>query len=98
MQITIACATARADAARLERFIERRERFLDALDWSSLSEDHARQTAMLDDLLAGDRADAALYIDWLAERLSEGVSTVPGVLRFEPRPRPWQSEWITLTA
>ena len=49
--------------------MERRERFLDALDWSMLTEDHARQSAMLDDLLEGDMADAILYIDWLVERL-----------------------------
>lgn len=98
MQIGHALATARADAARLERFIDRREWFLDALDWFSLSEQHVRESAMLDDLLAGDLADAAIYIDWLQERASDGVATVPGVLRFDPRPRPWQAEWITLAA
>ena len=98
MQITIARATARADAARLERFIDRRERFLDALDWSALSEEHARQSAMLDDLIAGDLAEATVYIDWLDDRIAAGVFTVPGVLRFDLRPRPWQAEWITTAA
>lgn len=63
MHINNALAIARADAARLARYVARRERFLDALDWSLLTEDDARQSAMLDDLLAGDMADSALYID-----------------------------------
>lgn len=98
MHITIARATARADAARIERFIDRRERFLDALDWSALSEEHARQSTMLDDLLAGDLMDATLYLEWLDERAAAGIDVVPGVLRFDPHPRPWHSAWITLAA
>ncbi len=98
MQIHHALAVARADAARLTRFIERRDRFLDGLDWSMLTEDHARQSAMLDDLLGGDLADAVLYIDWLVERLTCDDTPLPGVLRFAPHPRPWHAEWITLAA
>lgn len=98
MNINIARTIARADAARIERFIDRRGRFLDALDWSALSEEHARQTAMLDDLLAGDLMDATLYLDWLDERAAAGVDVVPGALRFDPHPRPWHAEWITLAA
>lgn len=69
MQIQDALPIARADAARLLRFIARRERYLDALDWSLLTEEHARQSAMLDDLLAGDLADSRLYIEWLEHRV-----------------------------
>ena len=69
MEILHPLAVARADAANLARFIERRERFLDALDWPMMSEEHARQSSMLDDLLEGDMADAILYIDWLVDRL-----------------------------
>ena len=98
MQINDALVIARADAARLARFIARREGFLDALDWSLLSEDHARQSAMLDDLLEGDLADSALYLDWLEHRVAEDNVSLPGVLRFAPHPRPWHAEWITLAA
>ena len=98
MWIQDALAIARADLARIARYIERRERFLDALDWSMLSDAQARQSAMLDDLLEGDMADAILYIDWLVERLAGDAEQVPGVLRFTPHPRPWQLAWITLAS
>lgn len=98
MNITHVLTVAKADATRIERFIARRQRFLDALDWSMLTEQHARESAMLDDLLAGDLADAILYIDWLEERVANGVTAVAGVLRFDPHPRPWHAEWIALAA
>jgi hypothetical protein len=98
MEISHALVVARADAATLARFIERRERFLDALDWPMMSEEHARQSSMLDDLLEGDMADAILYIDWLVDRLADDAGPLPGVLRFTPRPRPWQLTWITLAS
>ena len=96
MHIAQALAIVEADAARIRRFIDRRERFLDALDWSLLPDALARECAMLDDLLAGDLAEAQFYADWLAGRFWEGVIDIPGVLRFAPHPRPWQPEWITL--
>lgn len=98
MEILHALAVARADSANLARFIERRERFLDALDWPMMSEEHTRQSSMLDDLLEGDMADAILYIDWLVDRLADDAGPIPGVLRFTPRPRPWHAEWITLAS
>ena len=61
VDIHLAIASVRADAARIARYTDRRDRFLDALDWSALDEQTAREAAMLDDLLAGDLADAALY-------------------------------------
>jgi hypothetical protein len=91
VDIHLAIASVQADAARIARYTDRRDRFLDALDWSALDE----QTA-LDDLLACDLADAALYILWLEERLASGETDVPGVLRFYPHPRPWHGEWISL--
>lgn len=98
MHIQHALDVARADATHIAHFTLRQERFLDALDWSMLTEDHARQSAMLDDLLDGDMADAILYIDWLVERLAYGAEALPGVLRFAPHPRPWHAEWITLVS
>jgi hypothetical protein len=88
VDIHLAIASVQADAARIARYTDRRDRFLDALDWSALDEQTAREAAMLDDLLAGDLADAALYILWLEERLASGETDVPGVLRFYPHPRP----------
>ena len=96
MDIHLAIASVQADAARIARYTDRRDRFLDALDWSALDEQTAREAAMLDDLLAGDLADAALYILWLEERLASGETDVPGVLRFYPHPRPWHAEWISV--
>lgn len=98
MDIRHALVVARGDAARLFRFMDRRERFLDALDWSPLSDAQARESAMLDDLLAGDAAEATLYTEWLEEQIAAGIEGVVGVLRFDPTPRPWQPEWTTLAA
>ncbi|TCP32502.1 hypothetical protein [Sphingomonas sp. BK235] len=95
MWIPDALAIARADLARIARYIERRERFLDALDWSMLSDAQARQSAMLDELLAEDMVEGQNYVDWLVERMTTHL-TVPGALRFAPHPRPWHAEWITL--
>lgn len=97
MQINDALAIARADVASIARFIERRATFLDALDWSMLTEAQARQSSMLDELLDEDLADGLRYIDWLVERV-DSHAPVPGALRFAPHPRPWHAEWITLAA
>lgn len=96
MDIADAIAVARADERRLTRFIDRRDRFLDCLDWNALPKAHAREASMLDELLNGDLADAASYTAWLEERAADGVESVAGVLRFDPRPRPWHAEWMTL--
>ncbi len=98
MQVQHALGVAHADAARLARYIDRRERFLDALDWTMLTEGQARQSSMLDELLEDDLAASALYIDWLVERLVCDDTPLPGVLRFAPYPRPWHADWITLAA
>lgn len=94
--ISISPSPASRPTLPASRYTDRRDRFLDALDWSALDEQTAREAAMLDDLLAGDLADAALYILWLEERLASGETDVPGVLRFYPHPRPWHGEWISL--
>lgn len=98
MQVQHALGVARADAAHLARYIERRERFLDALDWSMLTDDQARQSSMLDELLEDDLAAAIRYIDWLVEREAVNDTPLPGVMRFAPYLRPWHAEWITLAA
>ncbi len=97
MQINDALAIARADVTSIARFIERRESFLEALDWSMLTDAQARQSSMLDELLDEDLADGLRYIDWLVERANSSAPT-PGALRFAPHPRPWHAEWITLAA
>jgi hypothetical protein len=55
VDIHLAIASVQADAARIARYTDRRDRFLDALDWSALDEQTAREAAMLDALhpLAG---------------------------------------------
>lgn len=97
MKIIDALAIARADVANIARFIERRERFLDALDWSMMTDAQARQSSMLDELLDEDLAVGLRYIDWLIDRADSHTPT-PGALRFAPYPRPWHDEWNTLAA
>ncbi|MBB3588708.1 MULTISPECIES: hypothetical protein [unclassified Sphingomonas] len=97
IQINDALAIARADVANIARFIERRERFLDALDWSMMTDAQVRQSSMLDELLDEDLAIGLHYIDWLIDRVDSQVPT-PGALRFAPHPRPWHAEWNTLAA
>ena len=41
MDIHLAIASVQADAARIARYTDRRDRFLDALDWSALGLDAA---------------------------------------------------------
>lgn len=98
MQVQHALGVARADAAHLARYIDRRERFLDALDWTMLTDDQARQSSMLDELLEDDLAASRLYIDWLVERGASADTPLPGVMRYAPYPRPWHAAWITLAA
>ncbi len=88
MHIHAAIAVARADLARVERFILRRDRFLDCLDWSALPDAAAFEAIMLDDLLDEDLADAASYIDWLEELASRGKGDINHMIRFDPYVRP----------
>lgn len=98
MQIQHAIAIAKIDERRIARFIDRRDRFLDALDWDALPEQAARESAMMDALLAQDLAESASYVDWLEGCVAMGVEDIVGVVRFDAGPRPWQAAWITITA
>lgn len=62
---------ARSTYAALVRFSERREAFLDALDWEALDPGFVRETSMADDQLSLDLADAWLLVDHLEERLAD---------------------------
>jgi hypothetical protein len=96
MHIEQAIALVSADAARIERYVERRECFLDALDWSAMSGRDVIEAAMLDDLFETDLAEASSYIMHLASLAAEGISEIDAVVRFAPYPRPWHSAWKTL--
>ena len=98
MQIHHAIEIAKGDERRIARFIDRRDRFLDALDWDALPEQAARESAMMDALLAQDLAESASYVDWLEGCVAMGVEDIVGVIRSDPGPRPWQTAWITLAA
>ena len=83
-------AIARSDYARLARYADRRDRFLDALDWQLLGEAFARETSMDDGRIEGDLADAWLYMDHLEMRLAcEGDQPDASILRFLPPHRRW---------
>ncbi len=74
---------ARADYARLARYADRRDRFLDALDWQLLDDAFARETSMNDDRVEGDLADAWLYMDHLETQLAvEGDGDEASTLRL----------------
>ena len=84
MRIQQAIAIAKADETHLIRFIGRRDRFLDGLDWDALPEQMAREAAMMDELLATELAEAACYVIWLEECLSFGVEDVIGAHHLQP--------------
>ncbi|MDR6790508.1 hypothetical protein J2Y58_003891 [Sphingomonas sp. BE138] len=88
MLIHHAIAVARADLARIERFVLRRDRFLDCLDWSALTDTTAFEASMLDDLLDEELADAASYVDWLEELATRGTHELTHMIRFDPYVRP----------
>ncbi|WP_030540234.1 hypothetical protein [Sphingobium sp. DC-2] len=96
MHIDQAIAVATADFACLERYVERRERFLDGLDWTAMTSIAVYEAAMLDELLETDMAEAFSYLMHLEGLLAAGITQVTGVLRFDPFPRPWHPEWATL--
>lgn len=96
MHVHQAIGIARHDAHRLNRFTDRRRRFLDALDWDALPEQTAREASMLDELLETDLAKSSAYVDWLEGCVAVGVADILGVVRFEPGPHPWHKDWITL--
>ncbi|MCF8706265.1 MULTISPECIES: hypothetical protein [Sphingomonadaceae] len=73
MPLTIAARLDRArhSHATLVRFSERREAFLEALDWEAFDPGFVRETSMADEQLSLDLADAWLLVDHLEERLAE---------------------------
>lgn len=86
----------RSDAARIERFVQRRESFLDALDWTMLTCEQVHEAAMLDFMLEDDLAEALQRV-FMAESLAAmGMPLVPTFIRYNPFPRPWHAEWLAL--
>lgn len=96
MHIDHAIAIVSADAAIIGRYIERRERFLDGIDWSAMTKQDIHESAMLDVLLECDVAEATSYLQHLADLAAVGIHHIDGVLRFRPFPRPWHPEWMAL--
>ena len=74
MSITLPEEVARASRAlcALERFAQRRERFLECLDWSAFDEQFIRETSMADDRLNDELAETWLYLSHLEDRLWRG--------------------------
>ena len=86
----------RSDAARIERFVQRRETFLDALDWTMLSCEQVHEAAMLDFMLEDDLAEALQRVSMAESLAAMGLPLVPTFIRYNPFPRPWHAEWLAL--
>lgn len=86
----------RSDAARIERFVQRREVFLDALDWTMLTCEQVHEAAMLDFMLEDDLAEALQRVSMTESLAAMGLPLVPTFIRYNPFPRPWHAEWLAL--
>lgn len=86
----------RSDAARIERFTQRREVFLDALDWTMLTCEQVHDAAMLDFMLEDDLAEALQRVSMAESLAAMGLPLVPTFIRYNPFPRPWHAEWLAL--
>ncbi|MDG2514559.1 hypothetical protein AB3M93_18490 [Novosphingobium panipatense] len=86
----------RSDAARIERFVQRRETFLDALDWTMLTCEQVHEAAMLDFMLEDDLAEALQRVSMAESLAAMGLPLVPTFIRYNPFPRPWHAEWLAL--
>jgi hypothetical protein len=86
----------RSDAARIERFTQRREGFLDALDWTMLTCEQVHEAAMLDFMLEEDLAEALQRVSMAENLAAMGMTLVPAFIRYNPFPRPWHVEWLAL--
>lgn len=86
----------RSDAARIERFTQRREDFLDALDWTMLTCEQVHEAAMLDFMLEDDLAEALQRVSMAESLAAMGMPLVLTFIRYNPFPRPWHAEWLTL--
>lgn len=76
--------------AALSRFADRRERFVDALDWTAMEEQLAREVSMTDDLINDDLASLRLYIGHLRRWSADAGPDALGpeaILRIEHEPR-----------
>lgn len=86
----------RSDAARIERFVQRRETFLDALDWTMLTCEQVYEAAMLDFMLEDDLSEALQRVSMAESLAAMGLPLVPTFIRYNPFPRPWHAEWLAL--
>lgn len=86
----------RSDAARIERFVQRREVYLDALDWTMLTCEQVHEAAMLDFMLEDDLAEALQRVSMAESLAAMGLPLVPTFIRYNPFPRPWHAEWLAL--
>ena len=86
----------RSDAARIERFVQRRETFLDAMDWTMLTCEQVHEAAMLDFMLEDDLAEALQRVSMAESLAAMGLPLVPTFIRYNPFPRPWHAEWLAL--
>lgn len=86
----------RSDAARIERFVQRRETFLDALDWTMLTCEQVHEAAMLDFMLEDDLAEALQRVSMAESLAAMGLPLVTTFIRYNPFPRPWHAEWLAL--
>ena len=86
----------RSDAARIERFTQRREVFLDALDSTMLTCEQVHEAAMLDFMLEDDLAEALQRVSMAESLAAMGMPLVPAFIRYNPFPRPWHVEWLAL--
>ena len=86
----------RSDAARIERFVQRRETFLAALDWTMLTCEQVHEAAMLDFMLEDDLAEALQRVSMAESLAAMGLPLVPTFIRYNPFPRPWHAEWLAL--
>lgn len=86
----------RSDAARIERFTQRREVFLDALDWTMLTCEQVHEAAMLDFMLEDDLAEALQRVSMAESLAAMGMTLVPAFIRYNPFPRPWHVEWLAM--
>ena len=86
----------RSDAARIERFVQRRKTFLDTLDWTMLTCEQVHEAAMLDFMLEDDLAEALQRVSMAESLAAMGLPLVPTFIRYNPFPRPWHAEWLAL--
>lgn len=78
----------RSDAARIERFVQRREVFLDALDWTMLTCEQVHEAAMLDFMLEDDLAKALQRVSMAENLAAMGSAPCPYLHPLQSVPAP----------